>query len=100
MKAHDARAICFEQIDRGGIDRRVFYILHRDGTARGAQWGLANDDDIVPGDYDGDGRQDIAVYRWNSAEPRFWILPSNGAPHFTFQFGLQGDVPVATWYVQ
>jgi hypothetical protein len=86
--------------DRGGIDRRVFYILHRDGTARGAQWGLANDDDIVPGDYDGDGRQDIAVYRWNSAEPRFWILPSNGNPHFTFRFGLQGDVPVATWYVQ
>jgi hypothetical protein len=86
--------------DRGGIDRRVFYILHRDGTARGAQWGLADDDDIVPGDYDGDGRQDIAVYRWNSAEPRFWILPSNGNPHFTFRFGLQGDVPVATWYVQ
>ena len=86
--------------ERDNIDRRVFYILHRDGTARGAEWGLANDDDIVPGDYDGDGRQDIAVYRWNSAEPRFWVLPSNGAPHFTFQFGLQGDVPVATWYVQ
>lgn len=84
---------------RNELGRRVFYILHRTGSVRAEQWGFA-DDDIVPGDYDGDGKQDIAIYRWNASDATFWILPSNGDPHFTFNFGIPGDVPVAKWYVQ
>ena len=59
------------------------------------QWGLPGDHPM-PGDYDGDGRADLMVYR-----PAFglWFLCSsktgfNCAQATISQFGLPGDIPV------
>jgi hypothetical protein len=47
-----------------------------------------------PGDYDGDGRTDIAVYRPSTGE--WFILKSstNFGSWGTYQWGNPGDIPV------
>jgi hypothetical protein len=59
----------------------------------GHVWGAAGDLP-VPGDYDGDGRTDIAVYRESSGH--WFILRSsaNYAGWATYQWGTTGDIPV------
>ena len=48
----------------------------------------------VPADYDGDGRQDIAVYR--PSKGSWYILRSstNYTAFVSYQWGLGGDIPV------
>jgi hypothetical protein len=82
----------------------LFYILERDGGGTGSagiRWGLENDN-IAPGDYDGDGKQDLAVYRWNPQPQNsvFWVVRSSDSQIQTLAWGLAGDVPAASWYVQ
>ena len=57
------------------------------------QWGLSGDVP-VPGDYDGDGMTDLAV--WRPSTGTWFIRPSstNYATSVSFQWGLAGDVPV------
>ena len=56
-------------------------------------WGSPGDVP-VPGDYDGDGRTDIAV--WRPSRGVWWMLTSssNFTAIFTIGWGLPGDVPV------
>lgn len=65
-----------------------------------AIFGLSSTDFIVQGDYDGDGATDVAVWRPN-ADPTqnfFYWLGSNSGLDF-FEWGQQGDYPVANWNV-
>ena len=59
------------------------------------QWGGAGDVP-VPGDYDRDGKADIAVFR--PATGRWYILQSttNFTTSVSFQWGLTSDIPVPT----
>ncbi|MGB7068762.1 MAG: VCBS repeat-containing protein, partial [Pyrinomonadaceae bacterium] len=91
-----------------GFDGRSHYILERDGGGTGAspiRFGSFGDIS-VPGDYDGDGQQDIAIWRPSSqnADNNFWVLNSGDKSVTRFEWGQcptpeTCDYPVANWYV-
>ena len=52
----------------------------------------------VSGDFDGDGRPDLATYRPSSSEWRIWTSGSNFLTSTLIVWGLEGDVPLAADY--
>jgi hypothetical protein len=69
------------------------------GNTRTERWGVVTDY-LVPGDYDGDGSVDLAVWR-PAIEPRptdpppgFWVLRSSDNTYFMQEWGLKTDYPV------
>ncbi len=75
----------------------AFYILQSTtGTLRTENFGLSTDDPSVIGDYNNDGKDDIAVYRGGAAagNPSFWYWRTvlNG-PVSNVQWGQNGDFP-------
>jgi hypothetical protein len=52
----------------------------------------AEGDTPAPGDYDGDGRTDVAVYRPSTGQ--WFVKPSSGAAPWTVTFGAAGDLPL------
>ena len=55
-------------------------------------WGLQTDVP-VPGDYDGDGKSDLAVYRPSTGA--WYVLQSttNAASYISYQWGVDTDIP-------
>ncbi|NNE67340.1 MAG: hypothetical protein HKN33_12305, partial [Pyrinomonadaceae bacterium] len=53
-------------------------------------WGL-NTDLIIPGDYDGDGMDDIAIGRNQGGQRTWYILERDGGTQFGIPFGLGTD---------
>jgi len=78
----------------GGANGQITWsIALNGGSTIGAAWGLASDF-FVPEDYDGDLKDDIAVWRPGAATQAFWyILQSNGNTLRTESFGQAGDDP-------
>jgi subtilisin-like proprotein convertase family protein len=80
-----------------------FYILERDGGGTGAspiRFGQVGDV-LVPGDYDGDGKQDVAVWRPNPdpAQNFFHFRRSSDGGAQRFEWGQGNDYPAANWFV-
>ncbi len=64
-------------------------------TVRNVQWGnfsTANGERLAPGDYDGDGREDIAVFRGGTG---FWYIleSSTNTARIVQNFGAVNDTP-------
>ena len=72
---------------------RWFYNLNAGGDTVVLDWGLANDF-VVPADYDGDGKDDVAIWRPGAAEEAaFYILNSATSTVRVEAFGQTGDDP-------
>ncbi len=74
-----------------------FVNINGSGTVTGTQWGLSTDR-RVPADYDGDGKDDIAVWRpLSTGQPSgnafFYILQSQTNTVRVEDFGQNGDDP-------
>ncbi len=62
---------------------------------RSIAFGASATDFQTPGDYDGDGKQDIAV--WRPTTGVFSVRRSSDGGTTTFTLGRQGDYPVANY---
>lgn len=77
----------------GGPSGAIGWWIRNSGTgsATYTQWGIATDY-FVGGDYDGDGKADVAIWR-SGAQGEFWIQQSSDGGLLRIPFGTTGDNP-------
>ena len=74
----------------------AWYILNSsNGTFRAVFFGV-REDIPTPGDYDGDGKADVAVFRPDSGN---WYQIRSTQGFAAVQFGANGDKPVPNAFV-
>ena len=61
-------------------------------------WSVDGTDVPVRGDFDGDGRGDLATYRQATGEWRIWASASGHTPWAPIEWGSGADMPVAADY--
>ena len=70
---------------------REWWIRRSTAGPLGLQFGNSGDK-VVPGDFTGDGKTDVAIWRPSTGQ-RFVVRSEDGS-FFGFPFGTDGDVPV------
>lgn len=75
----------------------TYYILQSsDNVLRIEQFGITNDSSNILGDYDGDGKTDLAIYRFGTNDgdqSYFWVKKSSNSEIFTVPWGIRRNQP-------
>lgn len=97
----DLSVLRFPNVAPPGVAQITFYNLNTTTGFSAMNWGDANTDFPVPGDYDGDGKDDIAVYRsgQTAGADSFYLIfrSSNNTPLY-IRYGINGDQAIARDY--
>jgi hypothetical protein len=94
----DYSVLRFPSVAPPGVAQITYWNKNSSGGVQIVNWGDANTDYPTPGDYDGDGKTDVAVYRAGAtagAQSTFYILRSSDSTFSFVSFGLNGDQVVA-----
>ena len=83
----------FRPTNPNGSASNFWFINKSSGGVIQTQFGLSAEDFMTPGDFDGDGRADIAV--WRDTTGTWYRLNSSTGTFVVNNFGLTGDEPVA-----
>jgi hypothetical protein len=75
----------------------LFALTVRSDASTPYQWGMLGDVP-VPGDYDGDGKADLAVYRPSTSQWFVLLSSTHYSTFVTLTWGEPEDVPVAADY--
>jgi hypothetical protein len=97
----DFSVLRFPTITPPGVAPITYWNANSTSGVQNASWGDANRDFPAPGDYDGDGKTDLALYRdgaTGSGQSEFWILRSSDNNVQYFAWGVSGDQAVARDY--
>lgn len=94
----DYSVLRFPNVAPPGVAQITYWNKNSSGGVQIVNWGDANTDFPTPGDYDGDGKTDVAVYRAGAtvgAQSTFYILRSSDSTFSFVSFGLNGDEAIA-----
>lgn len=98
----DLSLLRFPDVAPPGIATITWWNLNSTaGVQNASNWGDANTDFPAPGDYDGDAKADIAVYRTGltvGSQNEYWIIQSSTNTFRYFAWGLRGDATVQRDY--
>jgi hypothetical protein len=97
----DPSVLRFPNIAPPGVAQITYYNLNSSTGFQAASWGNANTDFPATGDYDGDGLDDLAVYRGGAtpgAQSSFYVRNSSDDSVTVVPFGLNGDQQVVADY--
>ena len=97
----DFSILRFPNVAPPGVAPITYWNANSTSGVQNGLWGDANRDFPAPGDYDGDGKTDLALYRQGAtagAQSEFWILRSSDNNIQYFAWGLGTDSSVARDY--
>ncbi len=97
----DLSVLRFPNIAPPGVAPMTWWNQNSTAGLQIREWGNANTDFPAPGDYDGDGINDIAYYRAGAtagAQSEYWIIQSSNDAVRYFAWGLAGDQTIQRDY--